>query len=485
MDAFPVNRAWELVLSGRDSRKLTGHLFPGDHQEHGAILLAGVHVLRGRVRLLVRDVILARDHIDHVPGKRGSWMLTAQFIRPHLLRARDEKLVYFSVHNHGGDDRVAFSGDDVASHERGYPALLDIVQGMPVGAVVFAPRAVAADLWLPNGKRVGVRRAIVVGSQRICFYPEPPKQARGAMAARFSRQVLMFGETGQRILRDSKVAIVGLGGIGSQLAELLSRLGVGHFVLIDPDRADVSNLPRLVASRSWDVLVSEATASRWGMLRPLLDRLRRQKVDLAARNIRRANHAAKIERVFGSVVAPENAARLLDCDFIFLAADQMSARLVFNAILHQYLIPGVQVGARVVANWEAGEVTDVFAVSRPVGPDVGCLWCNGLIDATKLQLEATEQKQAALQRYGTESPAPSVMTLNALAAADAANLFQFYMTGLATQGSFDIYRRYHPLRGGLMQQEPRHSLTCPECGRGTNTRFGKGDGAHLPTVPGA
>jgi hypothetical protein len=484
MDAFPMNRSWELVLSGRDSRKLMDHLFPGDHEEHGAIILAGVHVLRRRVRLVVRDVILARDHIDHVPGKRGSWMLTAQFIRPHLLRARDEKLVYLSVHNHGGDDRVTFSGDDVASHERGYPALLDIVQGMPVGALVFAPRAVAADIWLPTGKRVGVRLTTLVSSRRICLYPEPPKQAPGVIASRFSRQVLMFGEAGQRILRDSKVAIIGLGGVGSQLAELLSRLGVGHFVLIDPDRADVSNLPRLVASLGSDVLVSEATASRWGWIRPILDRFRRKKVDLAARNIRRANQAAKIERVFGSVVAPENAARLLDCDFIFLAADQMSARLVFNAVVHQYLIPGVQIGARVLADFEAGEVTDVFAVSRPVGPDSGCLWCNGLIDATKLQLEATERTQAARQRYGTESPAPSVMTLNALAAADAANLFQFYMTGLAAEGSFDCYRRYHPLRGGLMQQEPRHSETCPECSRGANTRFGRGDGAHLPTMPG-
>ena len=37
----------------------------------------------------------------------------------------------------------------------------------------------------------------------------------------------------------------------------------------------------------------------------------------------------------------------MDCDYLFLAADTMRARLLFNAIVHQYLVPGVQVGAKV------------------------------------------------------------------------------------------------------------------------------------------
>lgn len=35
------------------------------------------------------------------------------------------------------------------------------------------------------------------------------------------------------------------------------------------------------------------------------------------------------------------------CDYLFLAADSMRARLVFNALVHQYLIPGVQLGSKI------------------------------------------------------------------------------------------------------------------------------------------
>ena len=48
---------------------------------------------------------------------------------------------------------MAFSTVDLESHERGYPALLDIGRGVPVGALVYGRRSVAADVWLPDGTR--------------------------------------------------------------------------------------------------------------------------------------------------------------------------------------------------------------------------------------------------------------------------------------------------------------------------------------------
>jgi molybdopterin/thiamine biosynthesis adenylyltransferase len=261
----------------------------------------------------------------------------------------------------------------------------------------------------------------------------------------------------------------------------LGRLGVGVFVLIDPDRADLTNLPRLIAARRSDVLVSEATAKRFGIFSPLFDRLRRRKVDLAARNIRRANRTARIEKIFGSIADQSVAEKLLDCDYIFLAADAMLARLVFNALVHQYLIPGVQVGARVVSDEQTGAVTDVFVASRPVSPGRGCLRCNSLINPHKLQIEATIAEQADAQKYGTESPAPSVVTLNAIAAADAVNMFQFYMTGLAAPESWDGYLRFRPLSRSMLRDEPRADADCLECGRRSASRFARGDAAELPT----
>jgi tRNA A37 threonylcarbamoyladenosine dehydratase len=455
------------------------HLFCGDRDEHAAVVLAGLHVRRDRVRLLVRDVILAEEGVHHVAGQRGYKMVTAQFMKPHLRRACEESLVFLSVHNHGGVDRVAFSSDDLASHQRGYPALLDIVNGPPVGALVYAKAAVAGMIWLPDGRRVQLDWSTLLHSGRVIWRPKPIR-GRQASAPHLDRQVRLFGAVGQAILQDAKVAIVGLGGAGSQLAELLGRLGVGQFVLIDPDRADLTNLPRLVAARRSDVLVTEAQAQRlpfsgW------LDRLRRRKVDLAARNIRRANRMAKIEKIAGNVVDAAVAARILDADFIFLAADQMSARLIINAIVQQYLIPAVQVGARVVSDPTTGAVETVYAVSRPVFPQSGCLWCNGLIDGARLAEELTDARQAKAQAYGAETAAPSVASLNALATADAVNLFQFHMTGLAKLGSHRNYRRYRPLIGDLCLDEPRRDADCTECGQQPGARYALGAGVPLPT----
>lgn len=63
---------------------------------------------------------------------------------------------------------------------------------------------------------------------------------------RYSRQILLpeCGEAGQLRLRDSHVAIVGVGGLGGQAAMLLAAAGVGHLSLFDGDSVELSNLPR-------------------------------------------------------------------------------------------------------------------------------------------------------------------------------------------------------------------------------------------------
>ena len=91
---------------------------------------------------------------------------------------------------------------------------------------------------------------------------------------------------------------------------------------------------------------------------------------MAARNIRRANRDARISVLARDFLDADIAARFTDCDFLFLAADTMGARLLFNAIVHQYGIPGIQVGAKIPVA-EDGEVGNVFCVSRMVTPEQG------------------------------------------------------------------------------------------------------------------
>lgn len=467
---------WRLTLPDGLCSDLLRHLFPGDNDEHGAVILAGVCESDRGLRLIARELHPAVDGKDYVPGQRGYRMLRAEFIRDRIVRARDMKLAYLAIHNHGGEDSVGFSPDDFASHERGYPALLDVARGMPVGALVFARRAVAGDLWFPGGRRLELARAAIVGPRRDLLFPTPPDRA--VHHTLYDRQSRLFGDNGQRLLREARVGIVGLGGAGSILAELLGRLGVGEFILADPDRAEVTNLPRLIASRRFD-----AALPSW--LPPALrDYFRRFKVDMAARNIRRANPGARVTALRRNFLDADVAALFTDCDYLFLAADTMGARLLFNAMVNQYGIPGVQVGAKIPVS-KSGEVGDVFCVSRSVRQGHGCLWCNGLIDPARLQDEAvpTAAKRGYAYVDDNEVAAPSVVTLNAVACAHAADDFLFHITGLKYEMAETAWFRWNSRRSQVGYDVPRASAECVECSACEASRLGRGDHVPLPVRP--
>jgi ThiF family len=439
------------------------HLFPGDHDEHGLVLLAGISEAAGHLTLHVREIHPAQEGMDYVEGQYGYRALSPKFIHRMITRARDERLAYLAVHNHGSDRAVGFSRIDLDSHERGYPALLQIARGMAVGALVFGRRSIAADVWLADGTRLTLDQAVVAGTniQRLTSAPATSvTEDDGA----YERQVRMFGSLGQRELSTCRVGIIGLGGIGSLVAEFLARLGVAHFHLVDDDRVEKSNLSRIVGSTADD---AEAGTP---------------KTEIALRQIRNANASAAVLLIEDDVAKESVAKELTACDYLFLAADSMRARLVFNAIVHQYLIPGVQLGAKVRSD-SAGMLAEIMSANRPVRPGMGCLWCNQFIDPAQLAKEAKTDEERKAQAYGVEEPNPSVISLNAVAAAHAVNDFLLDYLNLRESKGGLHYEHFHFLKRARMVVEPRKSPDCPECSAG-GMRYGRGDAIPLPCVEG-
>ena len=60
----------------------------------------------------------------------------------------------------------------------------------------------------------------------------------------FSRTEMLIGNEGMEKLHDAKVAVFGIGGVGSFVCEGLARSGVGNFILVDYDKIDESNINR-------------------------------------------------------------------------------------------------------------------------------------------------------------------------------------------------------------------------------------------------
>ena len=81
---------------------------------------------------------------------------------------------------------------------------------------------------------------------------------------RYARHIVLpgFGQDAQRRLRDSRVLVVGAGGLGSPALLYLSAAGVGHLTILDDDVVDESNLQRQVIHRQADVGRPKAVSAK-------------------------------------------------------------------------------------------------------------------------------------------------------------------------------------------------------------------------------
>ncbi|MDF1615916.1 tRNA threonylcarbamoyladenosine dehydratase [Petrocella sp. FN5] len=124
----------------------------------------------------------------------------------------------------------------------------------------------------------------------------------------FSRTEMVIGTKGLEILKHSKVVILGIGGVGSYVAEGLARSGVGHFILCDDDEVCLTNINRQV----------QATRQTVGML----------KVEVMRARILSINPKARVE-IHPYLYNKESADRIIptDADYVVDAIDMVSAKI--------------------------------------------------------------------------------------------------------------------------------------------------------------
>lgn len=402
-----MTRNIRIAFTEEAHRSVLRHLYPGDNREHAGVLLCGWTRQRDQIHLTVRTFIEARDGTDYTVSPEFHGRLEPLFIDDALSLAQRKGLAYLAIHNHFSTNSVTFSRVDMRSHEYGYPTLLALNQA-PVGAAVFGTESVEIDLWMPEGSRHQLAQARVVGTQIKHYWSSPALAPTLRNNSEFDRQLPFLRNLGQGIISTARVAVVGLGGLGSQLIEPLVRLGIRKFVLVDPDRIEHTNYSRLHWALPQDLPRSGAP----GQL----------KVQIAARAIRAICPDAEVQAHPFDIALGNNYSHLLDSDFIFLAADSAEARLTCNAIANQYFIPVTQVGTKINVN-TLGRLDGVFGAVRQIRPGRGCLWCNGLIDRARLADAAKSKEQRRNEAYGVQGPNASVVTFNAEVAGRALNEF--------------------------------------------------------------
>ena len=127
------------------------------------------------------------------------------------------------------------------------------------------------------------------------------------MAERFLRNELFFGKEKQSKLKNIKVCIVGLGGVGGYAVETLARLEVENFIVVDKDKVDITNLNR-------QIIALETT-------------LNEDKCDAIEKRILDINPNAKIKK-YSLFLNKENKEIILEekVDFVIDAIDTISCK---------------------------------------------------------------------------------------------------------------------------------------------------------------
>ncbi|MDT3445441.1 ThiF family adenylyltransferase [Pseudofrankia sp. BMG5.37] len=111
------------------------------------------------------------------------------------------------------------------------------------------PRATSGSPTAPAALAdTALADTVITGNNLVRLHARPAPAPDSD--AQWHRQAMLFGAAGQQAFARMRVAVVGLGGAGNIITEFLAHLGVGELVLIDDDRVDATNLPRLLAARN-------------------------------------------------------------------------------------------------------------------------------------------------------------------------------------------------------------------------------------------
>lgn len=124
----------------------------------------------------------------------------------------------------------------------------------------------------------------------------------------FSRTELLIGKDGLNKLENSKVVVLGLGGVGSFTAEALARAGVGNLVIVDDDTVCLTNLNRQIHAN--------------------FDTISKSKVEVMKERILKINPKCNVQ-TYETFIKEDNIGEIIseDVDFVADAIDTISSKL--------------------------------------------------------------------------------------------------------------------------------------------------------------
>jgi molybdopterin/thiamine biosynthesis adenylyltransferase len=429
--------------------QLIGHLRRADGQEDLCFATYRDSHGAARTTAVLTEVILPRAGERHVHGN-------VAFESDYFMRAAD--LAAHSdcglalLHSHPyGTSWQDMSPDDVAA-EHGYAGRSLTLTDRPLLGLTLATgdQSWSARSWPRIGnahRRTDCETVRVVGDAlKISYHPRTPNTA--SSDERLSRTISVWGPDAQTALARLRIGVVGLGSVGSMVAEALARSGVGHLVLIDFDSIKQHNLDRVLYATERDVALAYS------------------KIHVAQRGLKRSatNPNLRLDALDLSVTEPDGWAAALDCDVLFSCVDRPWPRHLLNLAAYAHLIPVIDGGIRATSD-ASGHMLAADWKAHAVAPGRRCLQCLRQYDpaAVTMEREGLLDDPSYIDRLPAGHALRARENVFAFSMSTASlEVLQLVSMVVAPQGIADLGGQiYHAVTGELDNDTRHCSHNCP------------------------
>jgi molybdopterin/thiamine biosynthesis adenylyltransferase len=437
-----------------DLATLRETLLADTSKEHFAVLLGKTHKIDGYTIITVVDLLFpARSDYHH--QSVALLRIKKDFIHQALVEvsSRYDVDTIIDVHTHPFTrGSVSFSATDDGDERTFFRFLKDTFDGMHYASIVFSQSKYSARVWTLSNGSIVARKALLktqTSPENIASadfredtderYEKTTVTDGGAF---FNRSALALGlDVMRAIMHDQVVSIVGVGGLGSVVAEHLIHMGFHEINLVDPDVLEMSNLNRVVGAYYEDA------------------EQKRAKVDVVKRHLIGINPKATVTAYKKDVHEKEVEGVLALSDWIIVATDNHSSRLKAQELSVQYFVPLLSLGVNITVKGNTIEDMSGEVITARVG-DCLCLQCLNRINPIKVASERHPdqviREELVKRGYvtGKDIKEPAVKTLNTSIATMAVDMLINQYTGTRRHVPVLVYEN----NGRMCIYEDRESV---------------------------
>lgn len=430
-----------LIITSNDWEALRRSIFTPDGNENAGVLLCGKSHTELARRLLVREFVPVPSD-GYIKRQAYHLEVAPAFYNNVVSRCLRDGLSPVIVHSHPHHGEARYSPSDNFGEERLLGTLNDLLPDAWPASLVVTHDAVTGREFR-DGEFVTLA-GMTLSGQTIDNYYFDGNNTQRLSESRFDRQIRAFGKEGQAVIQQLKVGVIGVGGIGSLVAEQLVRAGIQDIVLVDHDKVEESNVSRLFGATSRDE--GEPKAVVVG---------------------RHLNHIAPVSvtSVSDTAIRQSVLLGLRDRDVIFLCVDNDRTRAIVNRFAHQYLIPVIDHGTRL--DGRQGTISAAAGRVTVVGAGFVCLRCSHHINADRVRAESmSREERTTLQQegyiIGIDEPAPAVVTINTVVAGLGATAGLNVFVSLTGKPQ-PLDQIYDATSGAVFPVSPIHERGCDVC----------------------